>query len=110
MRALDTIMGLNAEHIVPGHGPLADNAGVNLQKDYLLHLWERSRDLFEQGVPVLDAISRIDLGAYADWGESERVAANVMRFYQLHAGETEVVVDYQTVFHQMAQIYYGEEG
>lgn len=107
--ALDAILALDVAHIIPGHGPLADKAGVQLQKAYLLYIWDRSKELYERGVPVEEAVRHIDLGQYAEWGESERIAANVMRFYQEHAGEEKVDTDYLVAFQRMAELYYREE-
>lgn len=104
--ALDVIMALGAEHIVPGHGPIADNAGVKAQQDYFAYVWERASDLHAAGVPVREAIGRIELGPYAEWGDWERIAANVMRFYQLLDGQIEAPVSYQVIFEGIANTYY----
>jgi glyoxylase-like metal-dependent hydrolase (beta-lactamase superfamily II) len=108
-RALDVIMGLGAQHIVPGHGPLADNAGVKTQQDYFTYVWERARDLHAAGVPAAQAVERIELGPYAEWGDWERIAANVMRFYQLLDGQIEAPVSYQVIFQGIARTYYARQ-
>ena len=46
----------------------------------------------------------------ANKGESERVGANVMRFYQLLSGQIEVQVNYGEIFHKMAEVYYARPG
>jgi hypothetical protein len=51
----------------------------------------------------------VDLGPYADWGEAERLAANVMRFYQEFAGQEQVEVNYFEAFQRMAEIYYAAQ-
>ena len=107
--ALDAILALDVDHIVPGHGPLADKAGVQLQKDYMQYVWDHAQELFNRDVPVEEAIRKIDLGTYADWGESERIAANVMRFYQEFAGQEHVEVNYLEAFQRMAEIYYAAQ-
>jgi cyclase len=107
--ALDAIMGLDAQHIVPGHGPLADNAGLRAQQDYFRYVWERAKALYDAGVPVHEAIGRIELGPYADWGDWERIAANVMRFYQLLDGQIKAPVNYQTIFQGIANTYYARQ-
>lgn len=105
MKALDAIIALNAEVVVPGHGPLANNEGVQAQKDYFIYLSDHAKELFDRGVPLGEAVKKIDMGVYADWGESERVAANVMRLYQIFSGETETAVDYRKAFQMMAEIH-----
>ncbi|HWN67456.1 MAG TPA: MBL fold metallo-hydrolase, partial [Haliangium sp.] len=41
--ALDRILGLDVDVVVPGHGPLADKSGVRRLRDYFVHLDEESR-------------------------------------------------------------------
>jgi glyoxylase-like metal-dependent hydrolase (beta-lactamase superfamily II) len=106
LKALEVILDLDVEHVVPGHGPLATKAGVRQQKDYLLYVWERARTCYDRGMPVVEAISKIELGPYAVWGEAERLAANVMRFYQEFAGQEQVEINFLDAFQQMAMLYY----
>jgi glyoxylase-like metal-dependent hydrolase (beta-lactamase superfamily II) len=84
MKALDTILDLDVERVVPGHGPLADKAGVQQQKDYLLYVWDRTRELYERGVPAEEAIRRIDL--------------------------EKVEINYLDAFQKMAELYYTDRG
>ncbi len=107
--ALDTLLDLDVEHVVPGHGPLADKDGVQQQKDYLLYVWERARELYGRGVPAAEAITAIELGPYADWGEAERLATNVMRFYQELDGQEHVEINYLEAFQKMAELYYARQ-
>jgi hypothetical protein len=53
-------------------------------------------------------MSKIDLGPYATWGEAERIAANVMRFYQEFAGHDEVEINFLEAFQRMAELYYAK--
>jgi cyclase len=106
LKALDVVLDLDVEHVVPGHGPLATKVGVQQQKDYLLYVWERARECYQRGMPVQEAVTRIELGPYAAWGEAERIAANVMRFYQEFAGQERVEINYFEAFQQMADLYY----
>ncbi len=43
IRACDRIAALDAETIVPGHGPLTDRAGVRSVRDYLVFVRDESR-------------------------------------------------------------------
>ncbi|GIX49793.1 MAG: hypothetical protein KatS3mg131_4004 [Candidatus Tectimicrobiota bacterium] len=106
LSALDAILALDVEVIVPGHGPLADKDGVRQQREYLCYVWERARELYQRGVPVSEAIHQIELGPYAAWGEAERLAANVLRFYQEFAGAAHQEVDYLEAFRYMAELYF----
>jgi cyclase len=109
VKALDAILDLDVEQVVPGHGPLANKAGVQQQKDYLLYVWDRARELYERHISAEEAVSKIDLGPYAEWGEAERLATNVMRFYQELAGQDTVEIDYLQAFQQMAELYYASK-
>jgi glyoxylase-like metal-dependent hydrolase (beta-lactamase superfamily II) len=106
LQALDILLDLDVEYVVPGHGPLATKVGVQQQKDYLVYVWERAHELYARGIPFQEAISKIELGPYATWGEAERIAANVMRFYQEFAGQDEVDINYLEAFQHMAELYY----
>jgi glyoxylase-like metal-dependent hydrolase (beta-lactamase superfamily II) len=109
IQALESILDLDVEYVVPGHGALADKAGVQLQKDYLLYIWERSRELYERGVSADEAINAIELGPYAAWGEAERLATNVLRFYQELEGQDKVEINYLEAFQKMAELYYARK-
>ncbi|MGQ4808707.1 hypothetical protein NKDENANG_02095 [Candidatus Entotheonellaceae bacterium PAL068K] len=108
VKALDIILDLDVDYIVPGHGPLADKAGVQQQKAYLQYVWDRAHEFYERGVPAAEAIANIKLGPYADWGEAERLATNVMRFYQEFAGQEKVEINYLDAFQKMAELYYAD--
>ncbi len=80
--ACDLMLSLELAVIVPGHGPLTDDDGVRATRDYLTWLEEEARTRHAAGQAVVDAAFDIDLGAYADWGESERVVLNLDAIYR----------------------------
>ncbi len=63
--------------IVPGHGQLATADDVRTLRDYLAWLLEEVRPRQASGMTVEETIADIDLGAWADLGDSERLAVNV---------------------------------
>lgn len=85
--ALDRIVALRPEVIVPGHGPLCGVEGPRQMKAYLEYVMSESKRFYEAGVPVEEAARRIDLGPYAAWTEPERLVFNVARAYRELAGE-----------------------
>jgi glyoxylase-like metal-dependent hydrolase (beta-lactamase superfamily II) len=85
--ALDRIVELAAEIIVPGHGPLCGIEGPKEMKAYLQYVQSESKRFFESGYSALDAAKRIDLGPYAGWTEPERIYFNVERAYRELRGE-----------------------
>jgi cyclase len=85
--ACDRILELQPRVVVPGHGPLATVDAVEDLKDYFEFLSREARLRFDAGLTPLEAARDIDLGAYAGWGEPERVVANLHALYR-DFGET----------------------
>ena len=71
--ACDRLLGLGADTVVPGHGPLATPGAVRDLKEYFEYLTVEARQRFDAGLTPLDAARDIDLGPYAGWGDAERV-------------------------------------
>lgn len=81
IRALDNILEMDVETIVPGHGPVTDKNGVRKTREYLVYVEDEARKRFDAGLSLEDAIQDIALGQFEDWGGSERIVANVERIY-----------------------------
>lgn len=100
--AADRILELDPQIIVPGHGPLADAQTVRDLQDYLRFVQREAGARFAQGMDAEAAADDIDLGAYADWGDAERIAVNVEMVYrELDAGRP--VVPVPELFVRMAR-------
>jgi cyclase len=82
VRACDLLLELDADVYVPGHGPLTDRRGIEGVKGYLEHVYTEARARFDAGMSSRDAAFDIDLGPYADWGDAERIAVNVISAYR----------------------------
>jgi cyclase len=91
--ALERILEMDVERIVPGHGPVGGKEDVRLVRDYFLLLKEAAAQGYEEGTPEADLANSIDLGPYAEWEESERVVPNVMRLYQEFRGALHEAMD-----------------
>jgi cyclase len=101
-QALDAIVDLNPDVVVPGHGPLCGLEGPREMKAYLEYVRAESRRFYDQGLSELDAARRIDLGPYADWTEPERLMFNVARAYREFRGEAfDAPVNVMEVFNGM---------
>ncbi len=87
LQACDWILGLDAETIVPGHGPLTDAAGVRRMADYLRHVDREARARYDAGMPALEAALDIGLGTFRHWRDAERIAANVIALYREYSGD-----------------------
>lgn len=74
------------ETIVPGHGPLGGKADLAQMRGYLDLLWREGRKKFDAGVSAGRAAAEIDLGVYASWTDSDRIATNLARLYSEFRG------------------------
>jgi cyclase len=82
LQALDLLLWLDPEVIVPGHGPLCGIEGAMEAKAYLEYVCDESRRCFGQGLDALEAAKRIDLGPYREWRCPARLYANVASAYR----------------------------
>jgi glyoxylase-like metal-dependent hydrolase (beta-lactamase superfamily II) len=103
LAACDWILGLDAESIVPGHGPLTDKSGVRRVQDYLRYVDREARPRYETGMPAGEAALDIALGEFRHWRDAERIAANVMALYREY-GADHSPPDIVAVFGAMASI------
>ncbi len=86
IKALDSLVALNASHYVPGHGPVCGAGRLLEVKGYLELVYREAEKRYRAGMPP-DAARDIDLGVYAGWHCPERIVANVARLYREFAGE-----------------------
>jgi cyclase len=86
LRALDLILELDVDTVVPGHGPVTDKRAVAELRDYFRYLDREARARFDAGLSAMDAALDIPLADYAAWGEVERVVANVETLYRGYSG------------------------
>jgi glyoxylase-like metal-dependent hydrolase (beta-lactamase superfamily II) len=80
--ACDRILELGAEMLVPGHGPVTDASGVRDVRRYLAYVRDQSRQRFDAGLDPAAAADDIDISDFSDWGDPERIAANVVAAYR----------------------------
>jgi 2-keto-4-pentenoate hydratase/2-oxohepta-3-ene-1,7-dioic acid hydratase in catechol pathway/glyoxylase-like metal-dependent hydrolase (beta-lactamase superfamily II) len=80
--ACDTMLGLDAPTVVPGHGPVSDADGIRAVRAYLVHITEQADAAYRDGLSFQQAADGIDLGPYADWLDTERVVVNVYQRYR----------------------------
>jgi cyclase len=80
--ACDRILELGAQTLVPGHGPVTDAGGVRDVRRYLTYIADEARQRFDAGMDAAAAADDIDISDFADWGDPERIAANVMAAYR----------------------------
>ncbi len=103
--ACDRILALEADIIVPGHGPITDKRGVNAVRDYLGYVHAEARKRYDAGLDAAEAARDIALGDYDSWGDAERIAVNVATAYREFAGDKSAP-DTLQLFGLMAEIYF----
>ena len=91
IRTCDRVLEeIDADVLVPGHGPLGTKDDLRSFREYLRLVYDESRRAFDAGATEQDATASIELGAYVEWGEPERLSINVARCFQEFRGEVEV--------------------
>jgi cyclase len=112
--ALDQIIALAPEVVVPGHGPLCGVEGPRELREYLVYVRAESQRHFDAGRTPLEAAKRIDLGPYAGWTEPERLFFNVERAYRELEGKPfdapiDVIATFRGV-HALREHFAGQGG
>jgi glyoxylase-like metal-dependent hydrolase (beta-lactamase superfamily II) len=103
--ALDRMVALDPQVVVPGHGPLCGVEGPIEMKAYLAYVQHEAAPLLERGLTVLEAAKRIDLGPYAGWTEPERLVFNVARAYRELRGEPyDAPIDMRELFRDLMEL------
>jgi cyclase len=109
-QALDLIIQLDPQVIVPGHGPICGIEGVHEMKAYLRYVRDESKKCFDAGLASLDAATRIDFGPYRGWSAPARLYMNVERAYREFRGEPpDAPWDQPAVFDAIYQVAKAKE-
>jgi cyclase len=103
--ALDRIVALGPEVVVPGHGPICGLEGPREMKAYLQYVRAESKRFHDAGLTLVEAAKRIDLGPYAGWTEPERIVFQVERAYREFRGEPfDAPIDVAAAFRGMYEL------
>lgn len=96
--ACDTMLGLDIDTVVSGHGPVTDKRGVQLFRDYLVMIRDEVRKRFDAGLSVEEAAFDLALSPpYDEWISPERMVGTVNYLYRLW-GSTETINDFVGIF------------
>jgi glyoxylase-like metal-dependent hydrolase (beta-lactamase superfamily II) len=105
---VERLLDLGPQVIVPGHGPVTDADGLRSMEAYLRLVVSEGSKLKDAGLAPLDAAREIDLGPYATWKDSERLALNLMRLWlELDGRPATEPVDTMEAFGAMAALHEG---
>ncbi|MAT06348.1 MAG: MBL fold metallo-hydrolase [Acidimicrobiaceae bacterium] len=106
--ACDLMLGMDIETVVPGHGPVTDEAGITAVRDYLAFVEREAGQRHAAGMDAFDAAR--DLAAaigssedFSSLGEFGRIAVNVEAVYR-ELDPTHSTPDVVEQFRRMAAI------
>jgi cyclase len=99
LRSLDWLRQFPAARIVPGHGPVIDEAQLNevlaAQTRYFQLIQQTARAGLAACLTPLQAARDCDLGEFAGWPDQQRIVLNLHRAY---ADATGAAIDLMTAF------------
>ncbi|WP_374943669.1 MBL fold metallo-hydrolase [Sphingomonas sp.] len=96
--ACDTMLSLDVDTFVSGHGPVTDKNGVRTFRAYLVEIRAETRKRFEAGLSVEEAAFDIAWSPpFDEWLSPERVVGCVNYLYRSW-GSTDTIDDFVGVF------------
>jgi cyclase len=96
------IRPLEAETIIPGHGPVCGPELIDDVLGYLGFVTVLAREGKAAGLSPLEAARQADLGVYAAWTEPERLVGNLHRaYFELEGGGRGARLDARPALHDM---------
>ena len=107
--ACDYMLSLDLETVVPGHGPVTDQRGINAMREYLGYIRDEARKRFDAGLDVFAAAMDINLSDYDSWGDGERIVVNVATLYREFSGDTKAP-NVAELFGLMARVHKDRRG
>jgi cyclase len=81
IQAIDRIMDMDVDVIVPGHGPLGTKKELAETRAYLELLAREVKKRYSAGMRPGQAAADIDMGRFAKWTNPERNVWNTIRLY-----------------------------
>lgn len=87
LEALDALIALEPQVVVPGHGALGTLADLFTLRDYFMALQRLGRAAVQEKLSLQEALALFDPGPLAEWIEAERHAINLERVMQEARGE-----------------------
>lgn len=102
IRACDTILELDVDTVVPGHGPVGGKPEVVRVRDYLERVRDHATAAHQRGQSPLEAAREFGFGEFADLDFAERVILSIGAVYrELNGDGTPGMVP---LLHQMVEL------
>ncbi len=93
MTLLESLLDMDLDIIVPGHGPAAGKAEVQEMLDYMTLLRDEARMRFDAGMSAGKAAAEIRMGKFDNWMGASRIILNLYRWYEVFGGALEHHID-----------------
>jgi len=87
LAALDTLIALQPEVVIPGHGSIGTVQDLITLQDYFLAIQRIGQQAVAHNLSSQEALTLLDRGPVAEWIESERNLINLERAMQEASGE-----------------------
>lgn len=82
----DTILDMDVETIVPGHGPVGGKSELAEMRDYFVLIQREGKKRFDFGMSPGRAAADIELGKYNTLPDRGRIATNMARLFAEFSG------------------------
>jgi glyoxylase-like metal-dependent hydrolase (beta-lactamase superfamily II) len=87
IEACRTVLELEPDTVVPGHGTIADTASIQRELEYLEYISVEARQRYDAGLTVAEAARDISISAFDSWLDAERIFINVHTLYRDFRGD-----------------------
>ena len=91
--AIDRVMKMDVDVIVPGHGPLGTKKELAETRAYFETLVPEAQKRFRSGMRPGEAAADLNLGRFANWTNPERNVWNTLRLYAEWSGTLTPEID-----------------
>ena len=87
IEAIDELLALNPEVVVPGHGPIGGAHDLMVLRNYLSAIQRMGQRVVAEELTLQEALAIFDAGPVAEWIEPDRTSLNLERAIQEACGE-----------------------
>jgi len=87
IRASETILALDVDVVVPGHGPITDKHGVRTMLDWIVYLRKEAKARYDAGLSLEETVRDIHLYfPVSEWIDADRIVNNVNLLFREFGG------------------------
>jgi glyoxylase-like metal-dependent hydrolase (beta-lactamase superfamily II) len=86
LAALDNIIALAPNIIVPGHGKLCGVAFVREQKAYFEMVFSEFKKHYTEDIDIISLVKKVDVSDFLHWLQPERIFLNILTLFKAERG------------------------